>query len=70
MEEKDIIEREFKQFKIKQVRNLLIAFCAMYATGFNPMIVRSKISDMILFSAVDLWLIFGISKKQNTEDKG
>lgn len=69
MEEKDIIEREFKQFKIKQLRNLLVAFCAMYATGFNPIIVRSKVSDIVLFSLVDLWLIFGISKKQNTEDK-
>jgi len=66
MDEKDIIEREFKQFKVKQIRNILIALCAMYATGFNPLIVRSKITDMVLFGAVDLWLIFGISKEKQT----
>ncbi len=70
MEEKDIIEREFKQFKIKQFRNLLVALCAMYATGFNPIIVRSKISDIVLFSAVDLWLIFGISKQKEKKANG
>jgi len=69
MDEKDIIEREFKQFKIKQLRNLLVAFCAMYATGFNPLIVRSKITDMVLFGAIDLVLIFGIRKDKEEKEE-
>jgi len=68
MEEKDIIQREFKQFKIKQVRNILVALCSMYATGFNPIIVRSKVTDLVLFSAVELILIFGI-KQENKEEE-